>query len=406
VFLVPESAILQTVPTTQTFGDMKKNMAWNQRKKKTNEERTTQDETTETPFVSIGCGVEPEDWDGRSSSSMDHRHQQRRRLQHAVEPSACNNVTNFFCWMDCLDIPNHEQAAGYVTEGYSLYCLDPTILARTGNQVSKAMEPCDGQTHNSNCLGSWQPTVPGIAGASVQLVDRNGSGGDGHDDDEEQPYCYGGTSMYMDGFHWTHPICVIYLFPNWALTSRVKFTMAAIGTLLFGILLEAVILNRRTVMNSLTMKKKQAVGPNQRLLVSATYYGAQLTMGYMIMLVVMTYSGVLFFCSVLGLVCGHVIFNAKDALWFRYKNKSKTNNSPHHTTAQATADTSYQQVGVLKEEDGVEAPLQDMSNRSSTESSPTRICCALGAEEEYKSKDDEEENDVPEGSTPCCQYTL
>ena len=113
--------------------------------------------------------------------------QQRRRLQHQ-DPAACNNRTNFFCWMQCLDIPNVDEAQGYVNEGYSLYCLDPSILATTGNRVSSAAEPClNGNVHNQNCMGSWQPTAPGVATSNISYTST--------DVGEEQPFCYSGTTM-------------------------------------------------------------------------------------------------------------------------------------------------------------------------------------------------------------------
>lgn len=44
------------------------------------------------------------------------------------------------------------------------------------------------------------------------------------------------------------------------------------------------------------------------------YGGVQLTIGYFLMLVVMTYSGPLFLCVVVGLVMGHAAFNARGAM--------------------------------------------------------------------------------------------
>ena len=90
--------------------------------------------------------------------------------------------------------------------------------------------------------------------------------------------------MYMDGFHWLDSTCVIYLFPSWVLSTPAKLAIAAVGTVVFGTVLEFVIFTRRQVMTKLK--------PGfHRLTASALYYGLQLTLGYMIMLVIMTFSG-------------------------------------------------------------------------------------------------------------------
>jgi hypothetical protein len=352
--LVPESAIIQTSPD-RTFGDMKKNMVLTGQKHR----EYGHEDTPEV--VSIGCG--PSVVDDNQGSGIDVT-PQRRRMQHATDATACNNSTNFFCWMRCLDIPKHEQAPSFVNEGYSLYCLDPGILASSGNKVSSAVEPCLGFVHNSNCMGVWQPTAPGVVGQTVEFdaipVD-------------DPPFCYGGTSMYMDGFTWIHSTtCVIYLFPQWVLTTQGKFAAAAIGTFFFGILLEYAISQRRHVVSKL--------GPGyRRLATSAAFYALQLTMGYLLMLIVMIYSGPLFTCTILGIVGGHVLFNAKDAVFGEKKKKSHTAGTK---VSEETASSSYK--GDVETSTAGDEP-----------------CCSS---KESEASDDN--HGVPEGSTPCCQHTL
>jgi len=72
------------------------------------------------------------------------------------------------------------------------------------------------------------------------------------------------------------------------------------GSILFGIALEWVLYKRRTVY--------ALPAGYRRLILSALVYGVQLTMGYFIMLLVMTYSGPLFLSCISGMVSGHVIF--------------------------------------------------------------------------------------------------
>ena len=281
--LIPEIALVQQKPE-RTFGDMKQHMSLSSRRNRRSLQRQAWSGEDDDARVSIGCGVEADisSFQGLPAS-LDRTTSPRRRMQHVQNAQACNNVTDFFCWMSCLDIPNAQNAQGYLTEGYSLYCMDPAIYVSSGNQVSKAVEACPTGEHNPDCLGVWAITAPNVPGYDLP---RNTSAASTIDDDQ---FCYGGTSMYMDGFHFTDTTCVIYLFPEWVLSSKAKLAGAAIGTVVFGVALKAVIHFRRRTIGAMSM----APGYN-RLLASATFYGLQLTMGYMLMLVIMTYSGVLY----------------------------------------------------------------------------------------------------------------
>lgn len=365
--LVPETAIIQENPT-KTFGDMRANMVLSSSKPNTYGQANDDDE-----IVSIGCGQAPVFANNQDVTATSSR--RRRRLQHVPDGTYCNNVTNFFCWMSCLDIPGKTvEKDAYIREGYSLYCVDPGLLASSGNVVSKAMEPCiDRFSPNSDCLGSWQPTAPGVEPSAIVELSENST------DLGDQPYCWGGTSMYMDGFHWVHDTtCVIYLFPSWVLSSEGKLAAAAIGTILFGIALELVIMQRRSAMGVLKKGRK-------RLAATALFYGLQLTMGYFLMLVVMTYSGVLFFCTIIGIVTGHVLFNAKDALLFQ--NNQKTSSTTEHTMTEKNQETA------------LDYTAGDCCNKSAK--------TVNGTTQFFEDGDDDDSNEgVPEGSTPCCQHVL
>ena len=116
------------------------------------------------------------------------------------------------------------------------------------------------EIHNAKCLGSWQFTVPHMPSTSVIY---NAT------ETQEKPFCYGGTSMYMDGFHRMDTVCLIYLFPEWVLNTEGKFVAAAIGSVIVGsILLEAIIMHRRMVMSSMGASYKY-----RRLAASAMFYG-------------------------------------------------------------------------------------------------------------------------------------
>jgi len=175
--------------------------------------RTFGDRDDATSDISVGCSNDDDPGIKTpiisSSSAIDFI--SRRRLQTINDPSFCNNVTNFFCWMSCLEIPNHGQSQGYLNEGNSLYCLDPAVLAASGNKVSEAVKPCDGSFHNDKCTGSWQPTVPGIIAADV--VAKNNDNINLAKKDE--PYCYGGRRCSWMAFIGQIPFVLFTYFLNW-----------------------------------------------------------------------------------------------------------------------------------------------------------------------------------------------
>ena len=330
----------------------------------------------------------------------------RRRLQHVNSPANCNNVTNFFCWHQCIDIPNAEYIKDYVRDGYSLYCLDPSIMVSSDNSIPDAADPCKrGYAHNSACVGSWQDTdtsflgyefpglttapTPAPSSATQEAAAQQEANYPVPGEIGEQ-YCYGGTSMYMDGFHWLDSTCVIFLFPTWVLSTPFKFGVACFGAILFGIALELVLYKRRTV---------YALSAGyRRLILSALVYGVQLTMGYFIMLIVMTYSGPLFFSCVLGMVMGHVAFNAQDALIKKYYDGFVTGEKKNEVAPRNTSELISYQNGDVNGDDEIE-------NGGS--------CCGLGAKSSFSMNDTEatertklNESMRPSGATPCCQYTM
>jgi Ctr copper transporter family len=335
VHLVPESAIVQTYPDV-TFGDVRQAMA----------------KSDDTSDVFIGCGKAP-------IASAPSR---RRHLSMVNGASACNNSTNFYCWMSCLSIPSADKAKTYLDTGNSLYCLDSSILADSGNNVSKAVSPCLDGAMSASCMGSWQPTATGVIAQEVILQTDNGASSS--ESTNSKQFCYGGTSMYMDGFHWTDSTCVIYLFSSWVLTTPAKLVFASFGTIFFGIALELVIQRRRLLMANMSAGRT-------RLAASAIFYGLQLTMGYFIMLVIMTYSGPLFFSVIVGLIGGHLLFNAQDAVFGKSTDKEG-----------------------MKSDEGFEEKTKTGSSEDDIPEMP-----AFKPKEKSKST-------IAEGFTPCCQNEL
>jgi hypothetical protein len=367
-----------------------------------------------------GCGINPVDLNLVSSVPL--AQPSRRRLQHVGSPANCNNQTSFFCWYQCISIPDPDYALEYLRDGHSLYCLDPSMLS--DNSVADAAAPCkNGFTHNSACSGSWQLTDESLPGyefpnyaavleeekaaaaaaaaaleeekatqTAVEAEDATAAAASHPAPDTGDQYCYGRTSMYMDGFNWKGTTCLVYLFPSWVLTSSGKFGLACIGSILFGILLEYVLWKRRSV---------YAMTPgNQRLALSMMVYGLQLTMGYFVMLVVMTYSGPLFVSTVGGMMLGHGIFNAQDSY---VKRKSDQH-----------AGRDSQEAGAGTRENGateLASSYQHASTRSSGADEGGDSCCGLKSNASNGTSFGPTEKtklnvNIADGVTPCCQYTV
>lgn len=319
-----------------------------------------------------------------------------------------------------MDIPKVDQAELYLEAGYNLYCLDKSILKSSG-RVTTAHEACV-DVHNMGCKGQWEKTVDGVSPATIDIETTV--------EEIELPFCYSGTTMYMEGFQWIQSsTCVIMLFPTWVLNSVTKYVCAVIGTIFAAIGLEKFIQQRRK-----TMAYMEA-GP-LRLVVSAIFYGFQLTIGYLLMLVIMIYSGALFLSVILGLVIGHVLFNARDAIWSIHESphldeddekKSVDNGS---TNSSAGIETTMSQMATPKPSccadstnllsesaEGDERALREGSTHCQEFESDKQYYGSMedgsGIEQipqvvvhPKKPRKKTIDQGVPEGSTPCCQHGL
>jgi len=119
----------------------------------------------------------------------------------------------------------------------------------------------------------------------------------------------------------------------------------------------------------------------KRLMTTTLLYGLQLSMGYLLMLVIMTYSGVLFLCTILGLMLGHSLWNAKDALWKQKQQQNKTASQKNNNN---NNDEEVQQ-------NSISTAALDSSNNG------------INYTEGVTSENDME---IPEGATPCCMNTF
>ena len=123
-------------------------------------------------------------------------------------------------------------------------------------------------------------------------------------------YCNGKMDMFMTGFETAgdrkNP-CIILFFEAWTLDSRVKFIFACLGVMTLGICIEGLIYFRRMV----SRKKRPfvSISINLRKALLLVSFGLNLCLGYLAMLVAMTYSVELFIFVIIGLMIGHALFN-------------------------------------------------------------------------------------------------
>mmetsp|Transcript_27532 Transcript_27532/g.64596 ORF Transcript_27532/g.64596 Transcript_27532/m.64596 type:complete len:772 (-) Transcript_27532:186-2501(-) len=408
--LVPETAIIYG---GKTLRDVKKSLSLSRQHKNHHDLRSSGDAT------SLGCGSVPVAQDDEDASveieeiATTSRRRRHLQMQDAV---MCNNVTNFYCWMTCVDIPKVDQAELYLEAGYSLYCMDDSVLRSSGS-LATAQEACV-DVHNMGCTGQWEKTDNSVPNAIIDITTTS--------DEIEAPFCYSGTTMYMEGFQWTQSsTCVIMLFPSWVLNSATKYVFAIIGTILASIGLEKFIQMRRKAMANME-------AGSARLVASAVFYGIQLSIGYMLMLVIMIYSGALFLSVILGLVIGHILFNARDAIWPIKEprldeddlEETRSNGS---TSSKTGIEASMPKSSCCTTSTNLLAERALADERAIREGST--YCQEFESDKQYYGSMDKVDNhenvphvvtslkksapkkktihqDVPEGSTPCCQHGL
>lgn len=110
----------------------------------------------------------------------------------------------------------------------------------------------------------------------------------------------------MGGFQ-THPTdCVILLFDGWTLDSPGAFAAGVIGTFLLGLIVELLTWTRRHVLQPSPRLQSSPLGLKA---VMGLAFAAQTTLGYLLMLISMTYQAELFIAVVAGLSLGHLLFN-------------------------------------------------------------------------------------------------
>lgn len=134
--------------------------------------------------------------------------------------------------------------------------------------------------------------------------------------------------MYMDGFHSTlssrssNLMCLNLFFPHWTLDTELKFYAAMAFVIGLGILVEAVGLWKMVYLSRMSMRSQK-----QKVRLSCIHT-LQAFLGYMLMLVTMTYSLELLLCAVFGLSTGYsLFFQSKWKLTNRKESNGDSNES-------------------------------------------------------------------------------
>jgi len=139
--------------------------------------------------------------------------------------------------------------------------------------------------------------------------------------------------MSMNGFQWSslvagkdHPgDCLNYLSTHWKLDDQGKFQGAMVYTILLGILTEGTY--------ALQGILRPCLPKRIRHFVSTLLYGVQRFMGYIIMLVAMTYSYELLFSVLVGVMLGRLLFPKASTKRQWYTDDSRTRQEWSVTTS-------------------------------------------------------------------------
>ncbi|OUS49580.1 hypothetical protein BE221DRAFT_188880 [Ostreococcus tauri] len=194
----------------------------------------------------------------------------RRRL--LADEGSCTALGQKYCWHACQDLPAECNDTSLVQ------CVDQT----NGQLVS-------GDQHNAvlRCPAS---NAEGFCNTAITP-----------------------TTMYMDGFTLstknTFKPCVALLFKGWSLRTPALLALGFFATVCMGMSIEALASLRRNLQNPGFCNCHNIPSTRSRAYATSVY-AVQITFGYLLMLVSMTYHVALFCAVIVGLILGHVVFGA------------------------------------------------------------------------------------------------
>eukprot|EP00667_Euglena_gracilis_P005540 EG_transcript_5578 len=210
--------------------------------------------------------------------------------------SSCG-AGQMYCWMTCMSISALTCPASQVT------CKDP---AKGTTWPDDYLNSAGEATHCFSCTVVCDASAS-AAGNTSNTTARAASG-----------FCNSDLTaivMWMTGFQTVGQSgdpCVLLFIKEWKLNNAGAFAGACIGVFLMSVWTESLVFARRY------LKGRFAKSPSPRRTVLyarngaiVLLYGLQVTMGYLLMLVAMTYQVELFIMVIIGLVVGHTLFNLK-----------------------------------------------------------------------------------------------
>ena len=217
--------------------------------------------------------------DGKAASSLPVACGPSSYLTSSTGCTASDGSAGVECWMTCM-------SASALWCGQQAVCYDSA-----SDSVNNGDTMCQA-TCSLKCPNTY-----------VADADNSSQGGSSQPNND---YCYGfGTTMIMSCFtsqlaSGTQAPCMNFLFPKWELNSSLKFGAACIGSFLLGVFLHFVTKVRLSVGRWKLSQK--------RTLALCGLYCANTGLGYLLMLLAMTYSTELFLMVLSGLTVGYGIF--------------------------------------------------------------------------------------------------
>ena len=206
----------------------------------------------------------------------------RRYLQTTGVPNCLANEV--WCWHQCIDVSN-------------LPCTTSAVCWRTLDDSIWQPEDPHCASCETRCLA---PPPPPSSGSSPSTSPAALIA-------DDEPFCTGiGTDMHMSGFAFHKTDCIILLFHGWKLDSPLAFTLGCLGTFALGILTELLTWGRRHIIAS---SKRLRRKPGAYRAAMGLAFTVQVTLGYFLMLLAMTYQAEIFIAVCAGLGVGHVLFN-------------------------------------------------------------------------------------------------
>lgn len=232
-----------------------------------------------------------------------------------------------FCWMQCMPYSEVLNPASCEAKDsifhpgtkHSLQCATPEGIRYKGGMCTDCGLMCLAEEAKKNSTG----------GALL-----------GYD----ESFCSGLPSvMYMNGFSLDfskreNDACIVFLFSGWEANNFFKYWVVVFFSFALGVIVEYVVYIRRTFQNTgqlylrpskflKSLNHRDSPGSETTFLTDTTMLNVdsrsykvkfmllhvlQVVVGYFAMLIAMTYSTVLFTSVVLGICCGHLMFNYKE----------------------------------------------------------------------------------------------